>query len=97
MNIVAEMSLYPLNESPVNHIIEFIREMQQQAHIEIVTNQLSTQLRGEFGAVTHAINQCMRHAMTAPNTVVLVVKYLNVDLEIGRTPSLTPPSRATDQ
>jgi hypothetical protein len=29
-------------------------------------------------------------AMSAPNTVVLVVKYLNVDLEIGRAPGLTP-------
>jgi hypothetical protein len=29
--------------------------------------------------------------MAAPNTVVLVVKYLNVDLAIGRAPTLTPP------
>ena len=29
--------------------------------------------------------------MEAPNTVVLVVKYLNVDLEIDRAPTLTPP------
>jgi hypothetical protein len=33
----------------------------------------------------------MRKAMAAPNTVVLVVKYLHVDLEIGRAPTLTPP------
>jgi hypothetical protein len=47
-------------------------------------------LRGEFGAVTGAINRCMLKTMAASNTVVLVVKYLNVDLEIGRVPSLTP-------
>jgi len=92
MNIVADMSLYPLKDGPVPEIIDFIREMREQDGLEIVTNQLSTQLRGEFEAVTGAINHCMRKTMTAPNTVVLVVKYLNVDLEIGRMPSLTPES-----
>jgi uncharacterized protein YqgV (UPF0045/DUF77 family) len=92
MNIVADMSLYPLKDGPVPTIIDFIEELQQQDGIEIVTNQLSTQLRGEFDAVTQAVSNCMRRAMAAPNTVVLVVKYLNVDLEIARTPSLTPDS-----
>ena len=92
MKIVADMSLYPLKDSPIPNIIEFIEDMQEQDGIEIVTNQLSSQLRGEFEAVTGAINHCMKKAMKAPNTVVLVVKYLNIDAEIGRAPSLTPPS-----
>ena len=92
MNIVADLSLYPLKDGPIPEIIDFIQEMREQGGIEIVTNQMSTQLRGEFEAVTGAVNHCMRMAMSAPNTVVLVVKYLNVDLEIGRTPSLTPES-----
>ena len=90
MNIVADMSLYPLKDGPVPDIIEFIGELREQDGIEIVSNQLSTQIRGEFEAVTGAINQCMKNAMAASNTVVLVVKYLNVDPEIDRAPSLTP-------
>ena len=92
MRITAEMSLYPLKDGPVPEIIDFIRELRAQQDIEIVSNQLSTQIRGEFEAVTGAINHCMRRAMTAPNTVVLIVKYLNIDVEIARAPSLTPPS-----
>lgn len=91
MKIVADMSLYPLKDGPIPNIIEFIKELRVQEGIEIVTNQLGTQLRGEFDAVTGAINFCMRKAMEAPNTVVLVVKYLNIDVELKRTPSLTPP------
>jgi uncharacterized protein YqgV (UPF0045/DUF77 family) len=91
MNIVADLSLYPLKNGPIPDIIAFIEELRSQSGIEIVTNQLSTQIRGEFDAVTGAINRCMRRVMQAPDTVVLVVKYLNVDPEIGRTPSLTPP------
>ncbi len=89
MKIVAEISLYPLKDGPIPDIIKFIEEVQGQDAIEIVTNQLSTQLRGEFEAVTGAINHCMRKAMMAPNTVVLVVKYLNIDAEIESAPSLS--------
>ena len=91
MKIVADMSLYPLKAGPIPSIIEFIRDLRGQDGVEIVTNQLGTQLRGEFEAVTGAINHCMRKAMQAPNTVVLVVKYLNIDVELQRAPSLTPP------
>lgn len=91
MKIVADMSLYPLKNGPVPTIIAFINELRDQEGIEIVTNQLGTQIRGEFEAVTHAINYCMYKAMQAPNTVVLVVKYLNINAEIDRVPSLTPP------
>ena len=94
MKIVADMSLYPLKDGPIPNIIEFIKELQIQDGIEIVTNQLGTQLCGEFEAVTGAINQCMRKAMEAPNTVVLVVKYLNIRVELDRAPSLTPPTGA---
>jgi uncharacterized protein YqgV (UPF0045/DUF77 family) len=89
--MVAEMSLYPLTDQPVADIIEFIMDLRRRPGLEVVTNQLSTQLRGEFGAVTLAVNDCMRQAMRAENTVVLVVKYLNRDIEIGRAPTLTPP------
>lgn len=93
MKIVADLSLYPLKDGPVPEIIQFIKGIRQRQGIEIVTNQLSTQLRGDFEAVTGAINHCMREVMEASsNTVVLVVKYLNIDLEIGRLPSLTPDS-----
>jgi len=91
MKIVADLSLYPLKDGPVPEIIRFIRDLREQDGLEIVTNQLSTQLRGEFEVVTGAINRCMRTVMEASdNTLVLVVKYLNIDAEIGRPPSLTP-------
>jgi len=89
MKIVADMSLYPLKDAPVPTIIEFIKDLRQRSGIEIVSNQLTTQIRGDFDAVTSAINECMQKTMQAPNTVVLVVKYLNVDLDLQSTPTLT--------
>ena len=93
MKIVADLSLYPLKDGPVPTIIRFIEDLREQEGIEIVSNQLSTQLRGEFDAVTGAVDRCMRRVMEAAgNTVVLIVKYLNVAPEIGRAPTLTPES-----
>lgn len=90
MNIVADMSLYPLKDGPIPTIIEFIKEMRAQEGIEIVTNQLSSQISGSFEAVTTAVNHCMKKAMESPNTVVLVVKYLNIEKELDQVPTLTP-------
>lgn len=90
MNIVAEMSLYPLKDGPIPTIITFIEALREQEGIEIVTNQLSSQVSGSFEAVTGAVNQCMKKAMETPNTVVLVVKYLNIEKELDRAPTLTP-------
>ena len=50
----------------------------------------STQISGPFAAVTGAVNRCMEKAMAEPGTVVLVVKYLNVEKELDRAPTLTP-------
>ena len=55
MQIVADLSLYPLKDGPIPNIINFIGELRAQEGIEIVSNQLSTQLRGEFDAVTGAV------------------------------------------
>ncbi|MEJ2400766.1 MAG: hypothetical protein P8Y52_05165 [Xanthomonadales bacterium] len=90
MNIVADMSLYPLKNAPVPDIIEFIHALRAQPGLEVVSNQLSTQVSGSFEAVTAAVNHCMRQAMERPETVVLVVRYLNIERELDRAPTLTP-------
>ena len=90
MNIVAEMSLYPLKDGPIPTIISFIKTLRKQEGIEIVTNQLSSQVSGSFEAVTAAVNRCMKTVMETQDTVVLVVKYLNVEKELDRPPTLTP-------
>ena len=90
MNIVADMSLYPLKDGPIPTIIGFILEMREQEGIEIISNQLSTQVSGSFEAVTGAVNHCMKKVMETSDTVVLVVKYLNIEKELDRAPTLTP-------
>ncbi len=88
MKITVDISLYPLDTNYIPSIKAFILHLRTFPGLEIVTNQLSTQLRGEFEQVTEAINSCIRESMTGEQKVVFVTRYLNSDLEIGRLPDI---------
>jgi uncharacterized protein YqgV (UPF0045/DUF77 family) len=88
MRITAELSLYPLQDDFTGPIKDFIHTLRRQPGIEVVTNQLSTQLRGEFAAVTSAINACLAVALQGEQPVVLVAKYVGADLPIATLPSV---------
>jgi uncharacterized protein YqgV (UPF0045/DUF77 family) len=88
MRITVELSLYPLDPGFVGPITDFIRELRTTPELEVVTNAMSTQVRGEFEAVTTAINRCARNAMSGEHPVVLVAKYINADLDIAHAPKV---------
>jgi uncharacterized protein YqgV (UPF0045/DUF77 family) len=88
MRITVELSLYPLHENFVGPITDFILELRGQPGIEVVTNQMSTQVRGEFEAVTAAVTRCTRSCMEGVHPVVLVAKFLNADLDIQNPPGI---------
>ena len=89
MRITAELSLYPLvSEQPIERITGFIRELRGQSGVEVLTNQMSTQLRGELKDVQRAVDACMKAVMESGDRVVLVAKYLNADLPIASPPQL---------
>lgn len=88
MRITVELSLYPLQADFVGPITDFIRELRREPDIEMVTNQLSTQLRGEFAAVMGAVTRCTQAAMAHVHPVVLVAKIVNADLDIRNPPSV---------
>jgi uncharacterized protein YqgV (UPF0045/DUF77 family) len=88
VRITVELSLYPLAPDFVAHITDFILELRREPGLEIVTNQMSTQVRGDFDAVMPAITRCTRAAMERVHPVVLVAKFLNADLDIAAVPSV---------
>ena len=88
MRITAEISLYPLTDGFVDDIRDFIHRLREEPGLEVVSNQMSTQLRGDYDAVTGAVQRCMRTSMQANGSRVFVVKYLNADLPISDVPSV---------
>ena len=88
MKITVDISMYPLQEDYVPLIKSFIIRLREYPGIELVTNQLSTQLTGEFDNVTLALNACMAESMAQGGRVVFVARYLNVALDISRMPEI---------
>lgn len=93
MRITAEMSLYPLHAEALDKILSFITTVRGDARLEIVVNQLSTQVRGELDVVMQAIAAAMRQSFAVGGSQALVVKFLNADLPIGEPPVLERPAR----
>jgi len=88
MKITVDISMYPLNADYKPVIKDFIRHLRMHDGITLITNQLSTQVNGEFDAVTAALNACIYKSMGQQNTVVFVARYLNVDLDVTRLPQI---------
>lgn len=91
MRITAEVSLYPMQEQFLPRIETFIRSIRNAPGLEVTVNQMSTQLRGELGDVTRAVEQALASSFQVGGPQVLVAKFLNADLPIREAPNLDPP------
>jgi len=90
MRVTAEMSLYPLQGQPLEKILAFIATVTNDDRIEVVVNQLSTQVRGELDVVMSVLTTAIERSFGAGGAQALVIKILNADLPIGEPPVLTP-------
>lgn len=80
--------MYPLRADVEPPIVDFIRDLRAQPGIDVITNALSTQVKGPFDAVQAALATTMREVLEGQDTVVFVTKTLNLDLPIDETPVL---------
>jgi uncharacterized protein YqgV (UPF0045/DUF77 family) len=90
MRVTAEMSLYPLQGQPLPKILAFIAEIASDARLEVVVNQLSTQVRGELGVVMAVLTAAVERSFGGGGAQALVLKILNADLPIAEQPILEP-------
>ncbi len=93
MRITVEISMYPLDADYKPAIRAFVHQLRTCDGIEIITNQMSTQVCGEFDTVMSAVAMCVKQGMADNDKVVFVTKFINSGLEIARTPDLERPER----
>jgi uncharacterized protein YqgV (UPF0045/DUF77 family) len=91
MRVTAEMSLYPLAGQPLPKILAFIDTVQRDTRLEVVVNQLSTQVRGELRDVMAVLTTAIERSFGAGGSQALVLKILNADLPIAKPPVLEQP------
>lgn len=76
MQIAIEMSLYPLADGYLEEIRGFIERLNACPGLEVQTNAMSTQVRGEMATVFAAVQQCLAATFAGPQRSVLVMKVL---------------------
>ena len=83
MTVSVDISLYPLTENYEPPIIGFIEQLRQRPGIEVATNQLTTQLTGDYDAVMDALRESMRPTLAGATKCSFVIKVLNVAVTPG--------------
>lgn len=77
MRVAVDISLYPLDADFIPPIKDVIERLNGYPGLEVVTNPMSTQLRGEFDEVMAALNREIGTTFEQVPKAVFVIKILN--------------------
>jgi len=77
MRVAADISLYPLDAEFIPPIKDVIERLNAYPGLEVVTNPMSTQLRGEYDDVMVALNKEIRTTFDQVPKAVFAMKILN--------------------
>ena len=77
MKIAVDISLYPLTDDFIPPIQDVIERLNRHKGVTVVTNAMSTQLRGEFDDVMAALNQEVKTTFERTHKAVFAIKILN--------------------
>ncbi len=77
MRVAVDISLYPLDQNFLAPIKDVIERLKANTALEVITNPMSTQIRGEYGEVMAALSQEIRVSFEQTPKAVFVIKILN--------------------
>ena len=83
MKASVEISMYPLKETYVPAIVDFIERLNQHKGLIIKTNTMSTQIFGDYDQIMAALTQEMKITFEKEKVAVMVLKVINMDLSIN--------------
>ena len=77
MRVAVDISLYPLADDFIPPIQDVIERLNTHAAIEVATNPMSTQVRGEYDDVMAVLNQEIKATFEQCPKAVFAIKILN--------------------
>ena len=81
MKVAADISLYPLDRDFIPPISDVIKRLNSHTRLEVVTNPMSTQIRGEYADVMHALSVEIGDTFERVPKAVFAIRILNNPLE----------------
>ncbi len=82
MQISVEISLYPLADNYLEEILKTITRLAEASDVKVKTNDMSTQLSGEFEAVMSLLKAEIFTTFSHTDKAVFVCKILNKDIDL---------------
>ncbi len=76
MNLLAEISMYPLRDDYLEQVDAFLELLNAQDAVEVKTNRMSTQLYGEYDVVLDVLREAMRIAHENDCEAAYVCKFI---------------------
>lgn len=77
MRVAVDITLYPLQTDLIPPILDVIERLKTDPDLDVVTNPMSTQIRGEYDRVMALLQQEMKTTFEALPKAVFVIKILN--------------------
>ncbi len=77
MKVAVDISLYPLDADFIPPIDDVIERLNAHSGCEVVTNPMSTQIRGEYADVMAALHQEIATTFERVPKAVFAIKILN--------------------
>lgn len=77
MKIAVDISLYPLDKDFIPPIKNFIHRLNHYNSIEVITNNMSTQIIGEYEVIMSILNNEIRDTFEELPKAIFAVKILN--------------------
>jgi uncharacterized protein YqgV (UPF0045/DUF77 family) len=77
MRVAVDISLYPLADEFLSPIKDVVERLNANSSVEVVTNAMSTQIRGEYDVVMAVLNQEIKKTFEQSPKAVFAIKILN--------------------
>ncbi len=77
MQVAVDISLYPLDEKFIPPIKDVIERLKLHDGIEVETNRMSTQVRGDYDAVMPVLSKEIRTTFENIPHAIFAIKILN--------------------
>ena len=77
MQVAVDISLYPLDKDIIPPILDVIDRLRSSPGLDVVTNPMSTQIRGDYDDVMTMLTRELKTTFEELPKAVFVIKILN--------------------
>ena len=87
MQVMVELSLYPLVNEYISPIQDFIDRLNSYSDLAVSTSSTSTQVTGDYSVVMKVLGEEMQKTHEEVGQAIFVAKFLNFDAMQARKSS----------